>query len=133
MTTRTASCSCGQLSLTFEGDPARVSLCHCRACQRRTGSAFGMQARFARAQLRAQTGRASEWVRTGDAGTRITFRFCPECGTTLYWELPPFPDALIVAAGAFADATLPAPTFSVYEARMHAWFTLPGAEIEHMD
>ena len=45
MTTRDASCSCGQLHLTCEGEPVRISVCHCLACQQRTGSAFGVQAR----------------------------------------------------------------------------------------
>ena len=39
MATRTSSCNCGQLSLTYEGpDPERISLCQCYECQRRTGS-----------------------------------------------------------------------------------------------
>ena len=48
VSTRHAACSCGQLRLTVEGEPVRVSICHCLACQRRTGSVFGVQARFRR-------------------------------------------------------------------------------------
>ena len=44
MATRVAACHCGQLHLAVEGEPFAVSICHCLACQRRTGSAFGMQA-----------------------------------------------------------------------------------------
>ena len=46
MATRRAACSCGQLHLTIEGEPARISMCHCLACQRRTGAVFGSQSRF---------------------------------------------------------------------------------------
>jgi len=46
MATREAACHCGQLRPEVDGDPFVVSLCHCLACQRRTGSAFGMQAAF---------------------------------------------------------------------------------------
>ena len=69
MTTRNAACSCGQLQATTSGDPVRISVCHCLACQRRTGSVFGMQARFPRAQVRErwQASGASVVV-TGDAG-----------------------------------------------------------------
>jgi hypothetical protein len=42
MATRDAACHCGQLRLEVEGDPSVVSICHCLACKRRTGSAFGM-------------------------------------------------------------------------------------------
>ena len=40
MPTRLASCSCGQLTAQASGDPVRNSICHCLACQRRTGSPF---------------------------------------------------------------------------------------------
>ena len=46
VTVRRAACSCGQLRLSAEGEPIRVSVCQCLACQRRTGSAFGVQAGF---------------------------------------------------------------------------------------
>ena len=48
MPNRLASCSCGQLTARAVGEPVRVSICHCLACQRRTGSVFGEQARFRR-------------------------------------------------------------------------------------
>ena len=51
MATREAACHCGQLRLEVEGDPFVVSLCHCLDCQRRTGSAFGIQAGFLRDQI----------------------------------------------------------------------------------
>ena len=54
MRTRRASCSCGQLTVEVEGDPVRVSICHCLACQRRTGSVFGVQARWPREQARIE-------------------------------------------------------------------------------
>ncbi len=43
----TAACSCGGLSIKVTGDPIRVSMCHCLECQRRTGSVFGTQCRYA--------------------------------------------------------------------------------------
>src|ERR1700722_7973744 len=41
MTTRRAACSCGQLHLTVDGEPSRVSMCNCLECQRRTGGVIG--------------------------------------------------------------------------------------------
>jgi hypothetical protein len=51
MANRLASCSCGQLTAEVSGEPVRVSICHCLACQRRTGSVFGEQARFPRVDV----------------------------------------------------------------------------------
>src|SRR5215469_11631051 len=51
MTTRGAACSCGQLHLAIEGEPSRISMCHCLGCQRRTGAVISNQARFHRKQV----------------------------------------------------------------------------------
>ena len=51
MTTRTASCTCGQLTAVATVDPVRVSVCHCLACQKRSGSAFAAQARWPNDQV----------------------------------------------------------------------------------
>jgi hypothetical protein len=133
MTTRTASCVCGQLRLTCQGEPVRISVCHCSACQKRTGSAFGFQARFPRSQVTSIIGDETQFVRTGDSGKLITSHFCPHCGSTVYWELGIAPDLIAVAVGAFADPGFPAPRHSVYEARRHSWTMFAhDQEMEHL-
>lgn len=130
MTTRHAACSCGQLSLAVAGEPLRISMCHCLACQRRTGSVFGAQARFPRDGVTIE-GRSTAYVRTGDSGGRVTFHFCPECGATVYYLLEQ-QDVIAIPVGAFADPAFPAPRVSVYEARRHEWVSVP-ADAEHYD
>lgn len=131
MTSRTASCSCGQLSITCEGAPTRVSICHCLKCQRRTGSVYAVQARFPRDRVRVE-GRSSNWSRTGESGGTARFHFCPDCGATLYWEPDTMPDLVLVAVGAFADPGFPPPGVSVYEKRQHPWVSaLERLPVEH--
>ena len=113
MVTHDAACSCGKLRLTANGDPVRVSICHCLACQRRTGSAFGLQARFLASEVQV-TGAFAEYIRTSDHGEKRTFRFCPDCGATVYYTLDGADDRIAVPVGAFADPTFPAPTRSVH-------------------
>jgi hypothetical protein len=132
VTTRQAACSCGQLRLTCAGEPVRISICHCLECQRRTGSVFGAQARFPRTQVAAIEGRATQYVRLGDSGESVTFHFCPQCGSTVYWMLGTAPDVIAVAVGAFADPAFPAPLHSVYERRRHGW-VMPPTAADHLD
>lgn len=106
-----------------DGDPRRVSICHCLACQRRTGSAFGVQSRFDRNQVHI-TGTSREYMRVSDEGEQRTFHFCPECGATVYFDASP-PDLVGIPVGAFADPEFPSPTVSVWEDRMHRWVKLP--------
>jgi hypothetical protein len=119
-----ASCSCGQLRLVAEGDPVRVSICNCLACQRRTGSVFGVQARYDEERVRIE-GRFTEYVRVSDDGDERIFRFCPECGSTVFYTYPAAPGVIAVPVGAFADPSFPAPVRSIYETRRHAWVRLP--------
>lgn len=130
MSTRTASCSCGQLTAITSEDPIRVSACHCLACQRRTGSVFGAQARFRTAAVTA-SGVAKQYVRVGDEGGRAIFNFCPTCGATVYYTIEGAEEYVAIPVGAFADPAFPRPTFSVYEERMHSWVQMPQ-DIEHM-
>jgi hypothetical protein len=84
MATRRAACHCGQLRLEVAGDPFAVSICNCLACQRRTGSAFGMQAGFKADQVQV-VGRSSDYARISDEADRKehVFHFCPDCGSQL--------------------------------------------------
>lgn len=127
--TRRAACSCGKLRIACEGEPVRVGICHCLACQRRTGSAFGVQARFARDRVTVE-GTAREYVRIGDDGGRVVFRFCPDCGATVYYVIDEEPDLVGVPVGAFADPTFPAPRYAVYESRRHPWVVTPDTCVE---
>lgn len=130
MSDRLASCSCGRLTARVAGEPVRVSICHCLACQRRTGSAFGQQARFRREDV-SLSGVSSEYVRVGDEGSRTRFHFCPSCGSTVYYEPEGMEGFLAIPVGAFADPAFPAPRISVYESRMHAW-VVPPPDAEHI-
>ena len=124
ITTRTATCSCGQLRVVVEGEPIRVSMCHCRACQKRTGSAFGVQARWLRDRISTE-GETHIWRRVGDEGSVIDYRFCPHCGSTVWYTQDQAPELIAVAVGAFADSTFPAPARSNYDQRRHPWVGLP--------
>jgi hypothetical protein len=128
MPNRLASCSCGQLTAQVVGEPVRVSICHCLACQRRTGSVFGEQARFRRENV-SVSGVSSEYVRVGDEGPGAKFHFCPRCGSTVYYEPKGLEEYLAIPVGAFADPSFPPPRVSVYESRKHGWVVPPaGAE-----
>lgn len=126
-----ARCSCGQLTATVEGEPVRVSVCHCLACQRRTGSAFGVQARFARSETTI-SGESRPYTRTSDeGGEQRTFHFCPNCGATVYFEDSSSSETVAFPVGAFADPSFPSPTVSVWEERKHGWVPMPEG-IDHI-
>lgn len=77
-------------------------------------------------------GRSREYVRVGESGHAARFRFCPECGATVFWGADALPGFITVAVGAFADPGFPQPQVSVYEERQHLWVGLPD-DMEHLD
>ncbi|MGH9448738.1 MAG: GFA family protein, partial [Terriglobia bacterium] len=125
MKTRVASCSCGQLQARVTAEPLRVGVCHCLACQQRTGSIFAAQARFPSAAVTV-TGKSTEYIRIGDEGSHATFHFCPTCGATVFCTSDAMEGTVAIPVGAFADPQFPSPAVSVYEERMHPWVSMPA-------
>ena len=118
---RTASCQCGAVRIVCEGEPVRISVCHCLDCQKRSGSAFAAQVRFPADRV-TLTGETRSWWRAGDEGMVADHHFCPNCGSTVAFIARDFPDVVAVPIGAFADpAAFPAPWAEVYEERKFAW------------
>lgn len=106
---RAASCHCGQLSLSVEGEPASVSACNCSRCQRRSGSAFALTSRWSKNQVTRRSGDSVTYVRKGASGGKVECVFCPQCGSTVSTALELLPDLIGIPVGCFADPTFPGP------------------------
>lgn len=129
--TRLASCHCGKLALLCAGEPAKVSLCHCFDCQRRTGSLFSVAAFFPRTHVEMIGGDAGVFRRPSASGFDVSFHFCRECGSNLWWEPDRLPNLIGIAAGAFADRDFPMPEQAVWVEEGHAWLELPDGIAAH--
>lgn len=131
MSSRQASCRCGQLKAELTGEPVRVSVCHCLDCKKRSGSAFAVQARWPEEQVRVE-GSSKTWTHHADSGNRITHHFCPECGSTVHFRIEGKFDGLVaIPAGTFDDPYFLSPKFSVWEERKHDWVEIVGDDVEH--
>lgn len=132
MSEREGSCSCGALRVRVAGDPLRVSVCHCLACQRRSGSVFAIQARFASDVVQTD-GDAGEYVRISDEGEPARFYFCRQCGVTVWYSASFAPGCIMVPVGVFADPEFPAPSVSGWEERRHSWVAFDDIRLRHFD
>jgi len=129
---RQAECRCGQLKAQCEGEPVLVAVCHCLVCQRRTGSALGVQARFPADQVTV-TGEWSTYTRISETGRTASYRFCPTCGNTVIIENEGSPGLVTLPVGAFADPDFPAPSWSFFEGRKFPWLSVAGDNIKHLE
>ena len=97
-------CLCGRVRYVTRSDPIRVTICHCRFCQRATGSAYLVEPIFDRQDFSLTQGnpRMYEQVSAG-SGKAVFVHFCADCGTKLHLSFERFADAIGVYGGTFDD------------------------------
>jgi hypothetical protein len=83
----TGGCLCGEVRFEVEGEPSMVGLCHCRYCQLRTGSAFGISIYFPTTKINVISGGFDKYAYDTSSGGEVVVDRCKTCGTSLFWEL----------------------------------------------
>jgi hypothetical protein len=97
-------CLCGRIRFETTGAPDRVTVCHCRFCQRATGSAYMVEPIFAGPALTLLSGTPTVYDQvSAGSGKVVHVHFCPVCGTKLWLSFERFPDAVGIYAGTFDD------------------------------
>ena len=97
-------CLCGAVRYEARTDPLRVTLCHCRFCQRATGAAYMVEPIFRHEDLPVTKGTPAIYShRSIGSGKLVHVHFCQACGTKLYLTFERFPDLRGVYAGTFDE------------------------------
>ncbi len=104
MPTHEGGCLCGAVRYAVKSDPTRVTICHCRFCQRATGSGYLVEPIFGKTDLEiiAGTPRVYHHRSTG-SGKMVDVHFCDTCGTKLYLSFERFTEVVGVYGGTFDD------------------------------
>ena len=97
-------CSCGSVRFKLNRGPLWTNICHCDACRKRTGSAFGFSVVVETEDVTEFSGETKTFTRKGESGKYVHYEFCPHCGTTLRWHVELLPNRQVFAGGAFDDA-----------------------------
>ena len=116
----TGGCLSGRVRYTVTGEPAFSGLCHCRNCQRYTGSAFEALIAFPAASVSVQ-GELKTYDDTGDSGQPVHRHFCPNCGSGVVNEVDVLPGVMIVLAGTLDDPAAFKPAMDVYWSSAQPW------------
>ncbi len=118
-----AQCQCGEITAKIAGTGTGV-MCHCKACQRRSGGPFGMMMYFD-ADAVEISGDPTEFTRSADSGNQVTTGFCSVCGSTMYLRTAMHPDGIGIAVGAIEGSNSAPPVRSVFEENRHGWVKVP--------
>lgn len=109
----TGGCLCGAVRYSFGGPPLLTAICHCRHCQRQSGSAFSIVAAVPAADFYLH-GETRTFDDVGDSGRAVARVFCPACGSPILSRIEPMPDMLLIKAGTLDDARGLRPTIEVF-------------------
>ncbi len=99
--THKGGCLCGSVRYQVTGAPEVASVCHCRYCQLRSGSAFSISIYFAQDQVQLGDGVVKTHELTTASGRAFDTRFCTECGTTVWWTIGTRPNSIGISGGTF--------------------------------
>lgn len=120
----TGGCQCGETRYESAAEPIALYACHCRECQKQSGSAFGMSLRVPKSGFRVTRGEPRHFVRPTDSGRHLKCWFCDKCGSRLWHEPEPPGEALTIKAGSLDEPV-------DFSEAVHIWTArkLPGLKI----
>jgi hypothetical protein len=121
----TGGCLCGKVRFVANAEPAFVGVCHCRSCQRNSGSAFAVVMGFPSAAVSIQ-GELKTYTDTADSGKHLFRRFCPECGSSISSEAEVMPGMIMLKAGSMDDSSVVKPVMQIYCDSAQPWVSLGG-------
>ena len=121
----TGGCLCGRVRYKLAGESAFSGLCHCRNCQRYTGSAFEPVVAYPSAAVSVQ-GDLKTYEDKGDSGKAVYRRFCPNCGSGIIAEAEALPGVTLVLVGGFDDPSAYNPTMEIYCSSAQPWVRAGG-------
>ena len=116
----TGQCLCGAVSFTINAAPVGTGQCHCKDCQRASGTGHMSLARF-RAEDVEMRGRAASYASVAESGNINTRHFCPACGSRVYGENSARPGVLNVSVGCLDGSDWFVPERVVYAKDRPAW------------
>ena len=123
-------CHCGAVRFRATNEPVRKAACHCRSCQRRTGSAFGMGAYFNESDVELDGELRTYEHRSDESGRWLRIEFCLNCGGTVTWTAEALPGMRAIAVGSFDDPKWFKPRRFGWMRSAHPWIIPPpGVEV----
>jgi hypothetical protein len=126
-------CLCGAVRYRVTDKPARTSACHCKFCQRRTGSAFGIGAYFKAEDVEIQRGALNTYEYRSDETQRwLRMQFCPNCGSTVTWTTEVMPGLRAIAGGTFDEPDWFKIERHVWMRSRQRWVPLPS-DVPHFE
>ena len=116
----TGGCRCGALRYECSAEPVMTGNCHCRDCQKVSGSAFLANLAVPADALHI-VGEVTYYEVTADSGNRVSHGFCATCGAPVVATNSGMPTLMFLRAGNLDDPSWFRPALDVYTASAQPW------------
>ncbi|UOM36340.1 GFA family protein [Acuticoccus sp. I52.16.1] len=123
-------CACHAVRYLVTGPPVAIYACHCRDCQRSTGSAYVLVLRVPVAAFSVDWDSLTAIERVGDSGGRMLCHFCAECGTRIV-NTRTDRDVVNLRAGTLDDPSFVEPSAHIWTSRALPGVVIPPAAYAH--
>jgi hypothetical protein len=128
---RTGGCLCGAVRYESAGEASFSLKCHCRDCQRSSGTGFVAAMRVPADSFRIIQGTPRRHVSNSDAGNAVSRHFCGDCGSPLYIQVSSRPDIVGLRVGTLDDPSLFRPEAEIFVQSAQPWDRLDPALPHH--
>lgn len=118
-------CACGAVRYRMTSGPMFVHCCHCKDCQRQTGTAFALNALIEADRMQIQSGTLQTHAMPTDSGQPHTVFRCSACGTAMWSEYGGRSTLRFVRVGTLDEPSLLPPDVHIYTRSKAPWVTLP--------
>lgn len=123
----TGGCACGAIRYSFTGDPIYMGNCHCRDCQRASGTGHATVVAVNAAAFSFTAGTPRFHQRTADSGSQLQRGFCSTSGSPLLVLNSAYPEAVILHAGNLDNPDWVRPVLNIFTASAQPWDSLDPA------
>ena len=114
-------CLCGAIRYESRAEPLFSINCHCRDCQRTTGTAYAPVLAVPRDALSITQGEPTYYTSQADSGETVSRGFCPECGSGIFSKLSANPDIVGLKAASLDDPSWFRPAMDIYTDSAQPW------------
>jgi len=119
-------CTCGEVRYRLRGRPFAVHCCHCRDCQRETGSAFVINGLIETPQVEVTQGEPETILTPSASGKGQRIARCPTCAVALWSHYGGMGEkAAFVRVGTLEDPDACPPHVHIFTRSRQPWFELP--------
>lgn len=118
------ACLCGSVHYVCDAEPVLTLLCHCKHCQRTSGSPYSVDVGVPRQALKITGAVASYHDKGDDSGMPVMRQFCPKCGSPIVSDVTATPELLWIKAGTLHDSSWLKPQMNVWTDSAQPWVSM---------